>query len=301
MVWTRQGPTAGNSQPAQQPQANPSSELSETQGLLSSNNPSYQGAGVIAGGQSAGIAQSGLTMEQLLGEIGLTGASAGEANQYAAQQLEEGLTGAGLTQGQNYLQGLGLQAQAGQTAAQQGFTTAEYNLNATQYPEQLAEAAQSNKTALQGISTSGAAAGTGYTQGQANNVQNQNLQYGWQQQDIGRAQGEAALGQQAGLSATQYSLGDIARSEQNLQLTAAANGLSVEQLKAQFAQGVNTTGTGAESDLTQLYTQYLAQQGSSVGDIASAGSQLGLLSPGSILSTGQNSGLNLSSLFEGNL
>lgn len=288
--------TTAGSQPA-----TPQNYLNTTQGLLGSSNASTQGAGVIAGGQSAGIAQSGLTMEQLLGEIGLTGASAGEANQYSAQQLEQGLSGIGISQGQNYLSELGAQAQAGQTAAQQGFTSAEYGLSATQFPEQAAEAAQSNKLANQQLSTTGAATGTLNTQGQAQAVQNQALQYGWQQQDIARNAGEAALGQQAGLSATQYSLGDIARSEQNLQLTAAANGLSVEQLKAQYAQGVNTVGTGAESDLTQLYTQYLAGQGQQVGDVGQAGAQLGLLSPGSILTNGQAGGVNLSTLFNGNV
>lgn len=297
MPYTRPGgtPTAGNSV-----QPTPSSYLSEDQGLLNSTNPGSQGAGIIAGGQSAGIAQSGLTMEQLLGEIGLTSATAGETNQYNAQQLEESLSGLGISAGQNYLSELGLQAQAGQTAAQQGFTTAEYGVSSTQYPEQLAEAAQQNKLANQQLSTTGAATGTLNTQGQASSVQNQALQYGWQQQDIGRQAQLAQLGQESGLSATQYSLGDIARSEQNLQLTAAANGLSVEQLKAQYAQGVEQTGTGAESDLTQLYTQYLSQQGSQVGDVAAAGAQLGLLSPGQILSQGQTSGLNLNSLFSGN-
>jgi hypothetical protein len=151
--------TAGN-QPAQN-QSNPSSFLSETQGLLSSNNPSYQGAGVIAGGQSAGIAQSGLTMEQLLGEVLGVVPATGVANQEAADQYEFGMSNAKLTQGGDYLQGLGLQAQGAQLQAQQGFTTAEYNLNAGQYPEQLAEAAQQNKTANQNIATSGAAAGDG--------------------------------------------------------------------------------------------------------------------------------------------
>ena len=291
--------TAG-SQPA--PPVTPAQGfLGAVQGAMGSSNPATQGAGVIAGGQSAGIAQSGLSMAQLMQEIGLVDQSAGLSNQYGAQQLEQGLSGIGIQQGQNALSQQGAQAQYGQTLAQQGFTNQEYALSSQQYPEQLAEAAQQNKEAVFNQSAQGAASGTLNTQGQAMANQNQSLQYGWQQQDINRNAGLAKLGQEAGQSATQYSLGDIARSEQNLSLTAAANGLSVEQLKSQYANQVGQTNTGAESDLTQLYTQYLAQQGQQVGDVGAAGAQLGLLSPGQITAQGQNAGLNLSSLFTGNL
>lgn len=298
MPYNATSNTAG-SQP--QPSTTANGFLQQNQALLNSSNPGQQAAGVIAGGQASGIAQSGLSMAQLMQEIGLVDQQTGLTNQYATQQLEQGLSGVGIAQGQNALAEQGAAAQYGQTQAQQGFTTAEYNLSSQQYPEQLAQAAQQNKEAVFNQNAQAAASGTGFTQGTKQAEQNQALQYGWQQQDINRNAGLAALGQQAGLSATQYSLGDIARSEQNLQLTAAANGLSVEQLKSQYANQVGQTNTGAEADLTQLYTQYLSQQGQQVGDIGAAGAQLGLLSPGQITSTGQNAGLNLSSLFSGNL
>ena len=95
----------------------------------------------------------------------------------------------------------------------------------------------------------------------------------------------------------QYSAGDIARSQQNLDLTAQANGLSVQQLLAQWQQGLQQTGLNA--DPLAQYTQYLGQQGSAVAGLGSAAAQEGLLTPGQLASGAMAGGFNPMSLFAG--
>lgn len=267
--------------------------------LFNSANPAYQSAGVIAANQAPGIAQSGLSMEQLLAEIGLIGPNAGEsvANQNLGALF--GLEQAGIGQNQNQISQAQLANQAAGLRTQQGFTTAEYNLNQQQYPEQLAQAALANQQNQLQLNAQQAIGGTSLTEGGKLSQKALKEQYGWQKQDIQRAQQLAGLQQQAGLAGTQTSLSDIALSQQNLEQAAAANGVSVQQLLAQWQQGLQQVGLNA--DPTQLYTQYLAQQGNQIGSLGSAAGQMGLLSPGSMLSAGQAGGLNLSSLFAGGL
>jgi hypothetical protein len=277
----------------------PSGSIGAINTDLASSNPTTQAYGVIAAGQAQGIAGSGLSMAQLMGEAGLVGVSNAQETQYNTESLENSLSGASLDQAGNAIQQVGAAAQGAQTAAQQGFTTGEYDVSKGQYPEQLQEAALQNQNAQKTLADQGAISGTLNTQGQKAAETTQQAQYGWQQEDIGRSAQLAALGQQSGLSATAYSEGDIARTEQNLQLAAAANGLSVEQMKDQFVQGQNQQNTGSSATLDQLYTQYLGQQSSAVSDVAQTGATAGLLTPGSILSTGQAGGLNLNTLFAG--
>lgn len=268
------------------------------QGLLGSQNPSTSAIGQIAAGQAPGIAQSGLTMAQLLAEIGMVGPTAQETSQYNTQQLGLGEAGLGITAAQQAVQGQGLAAQLGLGQQQQGIEEAQYGLSAQQYPEQQAEAALANQNAVQGLSSQGAISGTLNTQGHKQAVSTQAQQYGWQQADISRAQQNAALGQKSEEAGYQYSVGDIARSQQNLQLAAQANGLSYEQMLSQFNQGESQLGQ--QGGLEQLYTQYLGQQGSQLSGLGTAEGQAGLLVPGSaLLNQGMQNGLNLSSLFAG--
>jgi hypothetical protein len=287
--------TAGSA-PAQ-PAANPSfTQLAQQD--INAANPGTAAQGLIAAGAAPGVAQSGLTMAQLLGEIGMTGPSAQETAQYNAQQLALQEAGLGISQGQNTIQQQGLAAQLGLTQAQQGVEQQQYALNQTQYPEQLAEAALANQNAVQQMQQQQAIGGTLNTQGAKQARATQAAQYGWTQEDINRAAANAALGQVSEQQGYQYSLGDIARSQQNLELAAAQNGLSYQQLLSQFGQGASQLGQGA--GLEQLYTQYLNQQGSQLGALGTAEGQAGLLVPGSaILNQGMSNGLNLNSLFSG--
>jgi hypothetical protein len=266
-------------------------------GLLNSTNPSSQAAGVVGANQAPGIAQSGLSIDQLLSEIGLSVPNVAESA--ASQNLGAmlGLEQAGIGENQLGIQQQQLGNQAAGLQTQQGFTTAEYNLNQQQYPEQLAEAALQNKQATLQLNAQQATTGTSLTEGGKLAQSAQKQQYGWQVQDINRAQQLAGLQQQAGLAGTQTSLSDIALSQQNLEQTAAANGVSVQQLLAQWQQGLQQLGI--QGDPTQLYTQYLAQQGNQVQGLGSAAGAIGLLSPGSLASAGQAGGLNLNQLFAG--
>lgn len=288
-------PTAG-SQPQPTPQGG--NFTTGLQGLLGSQNPTTSAIGQIAAGQAPGIAQSGLTMAQLLSEIGMVGPQAQETAQYNAQQLGLGEAGLGITAEQNQIQQQGLAAQLGLSGAQQGIEEQQFGLSMQQYPEQQAQAALANKNAVQALSSQGAISGTLGTEGHKQAVSTQTQQYGWQQADISRAQQNAQLGQKSEEAGYKYSVGDIARSQQNLQLAAAANGLSYEQMVSQFGQAQSQLGQGG--GLEQLYTQYLAQQGSQLQGLGTAEGQAGLLIPGSaLLNQGMQNGLNLSSLFSG--
>lgn len=261
----------------------PAGFFNSEEGLLGSSNSTSQAAGVIGAGQAQGIAGSDLSMASLMNEIGLTGTETAAQSQYNTENEGLGLAGIGISNQQNAL--------SEQSAAAQGAETqALFGLTSQQTPESLAEAATANKNAVQQNSDSSAINGTLNTQGNKARVATQAQNYGFQQADINRSQAEAAI-------QNQYSAGDIARSEQGLALTAAANGLSVQQLKDQFSLGQTNLGTSAQGSLDQLYTQYLGQQSGAVSDVAAAGAEEGLLTPGSILSTGQSGGLNLNSLF----
>ena len=289
MPYNATSGTAGSQPQPQQTSNSPEAMINANQPTASSE---------ILAGQQQAIAGSGLTMQQLLGEIGMVAPNANETAQYNAQQLALSEAGLGLQAGSNAIQGQGLAAQLGLTQQQQGIEQQQYALSQQQYPEQQAEAALANQNAVQQLSSQGAIGGTLNTQGHKQAVSTQAQQYGYQQQDISRAQQNAALGQQSEQAGYQYSVGDIARSQQNLQLAAAQNGLSYQQLISQFGQGQSQLGQGG--GLEQLYTQYLAQQGNQLGSLGTAEGEAGVLVPGSaIINQGMQNGMNLSSLFAG--
>jgi hypothetical protein len=263
----------------------PSSFIQQDQADLNSSNVNTQAAGVIGAGQASGIAGSDMSMAALMNEIGLTVPEAQAQSAYNVANEGIGLAGIGLSQEQNAIQ------QSGE-AASLGETQALFGLQSQQTPESLAEAALANKNAVQSQRDQAAISGTLGTQGDKQAVDTQAQQYAWDQADINRGQQEANVQEK-------FSVGDIARSEQGLALAAANNGLSVEQLKDQFALGQANLKTGAQGSLDQLYTQYLAQQSGAISGVASTGAEEGLLTPGSILSTGTSGGLNLNTLFAG--
>ena len=292
MPYNATSGTAG-SQPQPQQTGNSQAAL-----MAANQSPAEQAEQLVVGGAQPGIAQSGLTMAQLLQEIGLSNPTAQNSAVAAADQFSQGVAGLGITAGQQAIQGQGLAAQLGLTQGQQGIEQQQYALSQQQYPEQQAEAATQNQLALQNLSSGGAIGGTLNTQGHKQQVGAQNQSYQFQQADISRAQQNAALGQQSEQMGYNYSVGDIARSQQNLQLAAAANGLSYEQLISQFQQGVSQTGLQGSPE--QLYTQYLSQQGGQLGALGTAEGQAGLLVPGSaLMNAGLAGGLNLNSMFSG--
>lgn len=266
--------------------------------------------GVLQAGQAVNIAGTGLTIDQLMGELGLNQA---EVNQQVAQ-AQQGLgyteAQAGIGYQQNQLQQQGLAAQAGllntQYGIQQAGLGAQEQLASTQYgleQQQTAAdvAAQNLAYANQKQNTQGqlAASGALNTQGSKQEqftqaFQNQQAlaalqrqatgqqaQYGYQQQQFGlEAQGEAA--QHA------YSVGDIARGQQGLQLAAQANGLSLDQAINQVGYGMQQAGLQGQQNAEQLY----GQLGSAIGQGATY--QAGAIGYGALLG-----GVNLNSALSG--
>lgn len=233
--------------------------------------------GVLEAGQAVNIAGTGLSLDELYGQLGLTGAEVNQQQAQATQGLGYSEANAALGQEQLGLQGQGLAAQAGllgtQYGIQQQTLQGQEQLAATQYglSQQDIAAQRANQTQAYGntvqntqgsLAASGALNTGGSKQTQAtNSFQNQQAQaaitrqqqgeqaqYGFQQQQFGlEAQGQAA--QQA------YSLGDIARGQQGLNLSAQANGLSLDQTINQVGYGMQQAGLQGQQTAEQLYGQ----------------------------------------------
>jgi hypothetical protein len=212
-----------------------------------------------------------MTVDQLMGALGM---NIPQVNQEIAQQTQ-GLAyteaQAGIGQEQLGLQGAGLEAQKGLLGTQYGIQQAtlqgQEQLAGTQYglaqqqnaadvaAQSLAYANQQEATQGQ-IATSGAVGAVGAQAFQNQQAQaalqrqatGQQAQYGFQQQQFGlEQQGQAA--QQA------YSLGDIARGEQGLNLAAQANGLTLDQTINQVGWGAQQTGLAGAQNAQQITGQ----------------------------------------------
>jgi hypothetical protein len=238
--------------------------------------PSQEIAQNLYGQVAPTVAQSGVSMADLMQQIGLTvpGLNVQMAGGELGLQLgEEQL---GVSQEQNQLSQSDVAAQEALLGTESGLEQQEYGLQSQQYPEQLAEAAQQYATNKSTMQSSQAGSGTMNTAGAGQAQSNLTQQYGWQQADINRNQQLAALGQQGTVAQQKYDASALARQEQNLQLAAQANGISVQQLIQQWQSGMFQLGE--QADPTSLYTQYLSQEGqgvSALGGVLSQGALLG--------------------------
>lgn len=177
---------------------------------------------------------------------------------YQAQNLGLSEQGLGIKQ-------TGLTQQGAQSAAQQGFEQQGYNIQQGQFPEQSAEAALAYQNQVMQTQGGQAISGTQNTVGGKQQVSTQAQQYGFQQQDIARAQALSQLGQQSEQSGYGYSQQQLANAQKNLSLNAQANGLSEQQIATMLNYGQSQAGQGAAQNIIQL----LAGQ----GDNALAGLQ----------------------------
>lgn len=269
-----------------------------------SANPKEQLAGLLSGGQAASIAGTNLTVDELMGQLGLIPQSLTASTNYGNLEQSQAKAQAALGQEQLGLQGQGLQAQAGllgtqygiqqQTlAGQEQLAATQYGLSQQEIAAQKAQQAQAYGNQVENTAGGLAAQGAGNTQGAkqqiaTNAFQNQQAQsainrqqigeqaqYGFQQQQFGlQQQGEAAQ--------QQYSLGDIARGEAGLNLTAQQNGLSLQQTIDQMQYGMSQAGLQAQQDTGQLYGQ--------IGSAIAQGDQYqaGALGAASLLGGGLN-------------
>jgi hypothetical protein len=272
----------------------------------------------LAGNQySVNQQQYGLTSTNLeqqaanqLGQLGIGYEQIGLQGQGLAAQAGLLGTTTGLEQ-----QGWGLEQQ-NWALQQQGFglEQQQYGVSATQYPEQLAEAALNYNVNRENLVGNMAASGALNTQG---STQQQNVllaNYGFQRADIGRAQELAALGQQQtllgqqeagigqqqavlGQAATtaqqQYSAADIARQQQNLQLVAQQNGLSVQEVQQQLAYGLSQAGLDLQQNLPQLLNSLSSIYGGDLSQVEGAAGELGLLGGTSLANIGNMSNVNV--------
>jgi hypothetical protein len=175
-----------------------------------------------------------------------------QQNQYQAQQQ---LAGLGIANQQLGLQQQGLQQQGAQQQAQQQYEQQQYNIQSGQYPEQFAEAALSYQNALMNMQGQQAIGGTQNTVGGKAQMGMLGANYGFQLQDITRAQQLAGIGQQAEVSGFQYGQQQLQNASANLGLIAKSNNMSVDQVYQALQFGQEQAGLGAQSDVLGLLGQ----------------------------------------------
>jgi hypothetical protein len=213
--------------------------------------------------------------------------------QAANQEAQLGISGQQLN-----IQGAGLQAQAGLLGTTTGLEQQEYGLQQQQYPEQLAEAALNYGANQQSLTGNLAASGATNTVGAKTQENLLSQNYGYQTADINRAQQESQLQQQGTTAQQSYSAGDLARQQQNLALVATSNGLSQQEVAQQLGYGLAQSGLDYEQNLPQLLNSLSGIYEGQLGTAEGAAGELGLLggtslSPSSVSSIGNTSGLNL--------
>jgi hypothetical protein len=184
---------------------------------------------------------------------------------------------------QNQAQGigiseLGLQQQGAQNAAQQGFEQQGYALQQQQFPEQSAEAALAYQNEVMNTQGSQAISGTQNTVGGKAAVATNAANYGFQQEDINRAQQQSALGQQSEESGYGYSQEQLQNAQSNLGLNAAANGLSQQQLMTMLNYGNSQAAEGAQQDIIGLLSGLGSTATGNLGTEGSALSSIGFAS-----------------------
>lgn len=246
----------------------------------------------VFAGQGVNIAQSGLNVDEILGQIGAVNPTVNANVQQAELGGQYSEANAFLGQEQLGLQSQGLGAQQGllntQYGIQQQTLQGQEQLAATQYglSQQDIQAQKANQALNYGnqqintqgqIATSGAVGSQGqqrqvgteaFQNTQANAAlarqqQGEQAQYGFQQQQFGlEAQGQAAQ--------QQYSLGDIARGQAGIGLSSQANGLSLDQTLNQINYGIGQAGIQGQQAQGQLYGQAATGEGQTATAIGAA-------------------------------
>lgn len=211
--------------------------------------------------------QLGLVGPELQDQTAYNNAMAG----YNQAGLQNQAAGIGIS-------GLGLQQQGAQNAAQQGYEQQGYALQQGQYPEQSAEAALAYQNTMMQTAGGQAIGGTQNTVGGKEQVATNAANYGYQQEDINRAQQLSALGQQSEESGYGYSQQQLQNAQSQLSLSAQANGLSEDQLMTMLNYGNTQAGVGAQQDIISLLSQQGENSLSGLGTAGAALSSIGFAS-----------------------
>lgn len=232
---------------------------------------------VINAGTATQVAGTQLTVDELMGQLGLNTSGANEAQAYGNLQGQYTEANADISNQQLGLQGQGLAAQQGLLETQYGIQgqtlqgeetlAGQQNTLANQgYADQATNQALQYKNQVQGQAGAAAASGAINTEGNkqavaTNATENQLAtnqlgrseqgtadSYAYQQQQFGlEAQGQAAQ--------ENYSLGSIGRGEAGLGLTAQANGLSTDQTINQINYGMQQAGLQGQQANDNIYGQ----------------------------------------------
>lgn len=216
---------------------------------------------------------AGAQLQYNLGQdqLGLQNVELNQSNAYSTAMAGYGAQNLGLSEQGTAISGTALGQQGAQQGAQQGLEEKSYALQQGQYPEQSAEAALAYQNAMQQTQGGQAISGTQNSVGGKQAVSTEQQQYGFQQEDIARAQALSQVGQQSEESGFQYSEEQLQNAQKNLSLSAQANGISEQQMLTMLNYGQTQQGEGAASNIIQL----LSQQGSTAsGGLAGAGSAL---------------------------
>jgi hypothetical protein len=257
----------GIAQPNQAATANSAAGFNAAdQAALNSANPFQQIVGQLGAGAANQVAAGNLGIASAEANYGLTNAQQAVSNEYNNTLAGYQLGQLGISQQQLGIQGTSLQQQQQLQGVQTGVEQATYGLQQQVYPEEQAEATANyneQQSQLQGgLAASGALNTKGSTQQQTLLGQN----YAWQQADIGRAQQEAQLGQQATVAGQQYSEEQINNAQSNLSLLAQANGMSEQEVYNQLAyMTANNQIQGAENPIALLNTIAQINQGDLTG------------------------------------
>jgi hypothetical protein len=212
----------------------------------SSKNPATALAGNVAAQGAPQVAAAGVAFAQTEGQLAQQGPELQQQSDYATAMAEYQKTGLGIQFAQQQLQQQGTEQNYGLTQQAQAEKGQQ---NLLQYSRAL-------QNQVQGAAASGTLHSGGSVQGQGDIAQ----QAAWANADLSRQE--------------QASAGDFARAEQNYQLMAQANGLSVAELKTRLGYGIEQLGIGMDP------TSLVAQAGNAISGqaqgVGSTLSQIGL-------------------------
>jgi hypothetical protein len=193
----------------------------------------------------------------------------GVANAEAETAYNTGTAELGISNAQLALQGQGLRQE-------QALANIQNPIEQQQYGISQQQAALQQQLAVSGEQGSLAASGATNTVGAKQQLGALASNYAWNTQST-------ALGQESTVAGQQYSNEQIANAQKNLQLAAAANGISASQLAQQLQEGLAGNEIGAKESLASIMTQLGGIWSGDESSLTSAISKLGFSAGGANL------------------
>ena len=199
----------------------------------------------IAGMQASGVQT----------QLGLLPQETNLSNAYQSAMTGYGLGQLGIHATQLGVQGLGLSQEQSLYNTLNPLEQQEFATRMTQFPEEYAQAALQHRTQLTNFQAQNAQQGAQGSVGQQQALTTLQQNYGFQLQNIGRAQQLAQMQQQGTLAQQQYSTEQLANSRKNLTLLAKSNGLSQQELMTRLNYGLQNNQFGEINTIVHLMTR----------------------------------------------